>query len=360
MEKLADAPFRRALDAAVGGFDEACTEFIRVDDRPQLPGRAAHGLVRRYCTHELPTTPLAAQIMGSNPHMMGAVTYLLAAEKGAPRVDLNCGCPAKVVTGKGAGSSLLRTPERLQEVVEGMCKGMLLSGKQCPVTVKMRSGFEDSGRLRENLLAAEDGGSSFITLHPRTKSQGYKGAAAWDLIGFAKDVVRIPVVGNGDVTSASHALAMRAATGCDGIMIALQKLEPQYVVGSGRGAVQDPFIFHKVKAAFLQEEYWRPEESESVLTFLQMLVPDMDHLRQQRKGSHLHQKACTRLKLVCMPSPLQQGSHELTTCRYLFKHSRSLESALLGVLHHPSDGSAVELWEAVQGLIRRHWVTAAQ
>ena len=104
------------------------------------------------------------------------------------------------------------------------------------VSVKMRSGFEDTGLFRANLAAIEAAGASFVTIHPRTKVQGYKGRADWSLIRTAKETLTIPVVGNGDVTSAALAQALFAETGCDGIMV-------------GRGAVQDPMIFRNIRAA---------------------------------------------------------------------------------------------------------------
>ena len=90
-------------------------------------------------------------------------------------MDLNCGCPASVVTGKGAGSSLLRDPTYLYESVAAVARGV--HGTGCAVTLKLRSGYDDRGLLRENLLAAQAGGAQFVTLHPRTRREGYAGRA---------------------------------------------------------------------------------------------------------------------------------------------------------------------------------------
>lgn len=253
MENLADRPFRVAFSGTLGGFDEACTEFIRVPRREEDPHNMARGLARLYSGRELGGMPLGAQIMGSyNPVMEALVPRLIA--NGAPRIDLNCGCPAGSVTGKGAGSSLLREPETVHRIVSRL---VALAAGRVPVTVKMRSGFEDTALFEDNLLAVQAAGATFVTIHPRTRNQGYNGRADWSLIARAKDVLSIPVIGNGDVNTVSAALTIRGETGCDGIMI-------------GRGAVQDPLLFHRVRAAFGDERaaLMLTDEASSLCDFL--------------------------------------------------------------------------------------------
>ena len=191
--------------------DEACREFIRI------PGALPNGadptkLVKNLCANydadELrfsatARVPLGAQIMGSEPWLLELAARHLATEKSAPRIDLNCGCPANVVTGKGAGSSLLRDPEYVYACVKAVADGARGSGAH--VTMKLRSGYDDSSLLRENLLAAREAGARFVSLHARTRAQGYSGRANWEEIAFAKDVLDIPVLGNGDVTSPQRA-----------------------------------------------------------------------------------------------------------------------------------------------------------
>lgn len=111
-----------------------------------------------------------------------------------------------------------------------------------PVTIKMRSGYEDTSRFKENLLAAQESGARFITLHPRTKVDGYGPPARWDLIAEAKSILKVPVVGNGDILTVEHALKMLQETGCDALMI-------------GRGSVINPFIFHQIRAHFAGKAY---------------------------------------------------------------------------------------------------------
>ncbi len=225
MEGLGDRPFRKAM-ASIGGFDEAVTEFIRVPKNAHVPSLASV-----YDADELSPIPLAAQIMGSEPELVAEMGRELV-KRGARRIDLNCGCPSNTVVGKGAGSSLLKDPSILHEVAKALVKSI-----DVPVTVKMRSGYEDTSLLKENLLAAQESGIRFLTLHPRTKVDGYGPPAKWELIAFAKSILTIPVVGNGDILTAEDAHRMLKETGCDALMI-------------GRGSAMNPFIFHEIKASF--------------------------------------------------------------------------------------------------------------
>ncbi len=230
MEGVGDHCFRMAM-ASIGGFDEVVKDFLRVP-------RNAHveSLARAYVADELAPIPLAAQLMGSEPDLMAAVAKALE-EKGAPRIDVNCGCPSNTVTGHGAGSSLLKDPNSLHQVAKAVVRAVSI-----PVTVKMRSGFGDTSLFEENLLAAEESGIRYITLHPRTKVDGYGPPAKWDLIAKAKSLLRIPVVGNGDILNVEDALNMLRLTGCDALMI-------------GRGGIINPFIFHQIRAHFSKTIY---------------------------------------------------------------------------------------------------------
>lgn len=225
MEGVGDRCFRKAM-ASIGGFDEAVTEFLRVPSNAHV-----ESLARRYEAAELGAIPLAAQIMGSDPVLMAAMAQQLEA-RGAPRIDLNCGCPSNTVTGRGAGSSLLKDPNSLYQSAKAIVGAVKL-----PVTIKMRSGYEDTTLFRENLFAAQESGACFITLHPRTKVEGYGPPARWDLIAEAKSLLKIPVVGNGDILTVFDSLKMLRETSCDALMI-------------GRGSVINPFIFHQIKAHF--------------------------------------------------------------------------------------------------------------
>lgn len=230
MEGVGDRCFRKSM-ASVGGFDEAVTDFIRVPSCAHV-----ESLARVYDAAETFPIPLAAQIMGGDSELMADMAREIEA-RNAPRIDLNCGCPSNTVTGRGAGSSLLKEPDLLHEVAKSIVQAVSV-----PVTVKMRSGFEDISLFKENLLAAQESGIAFLTLHPRTKVDGYGPPARWDLIAEAKSILKIPLVGNGDILKVEDALKMLRETRCDALMI-------------GRGAIMDPFIFKRIRAHFARQEY---------------------------------------------------------------------------------------------------------
>jgi nifR3 family TIM-barrel protein len=230
MEGVGDQAFRKAM-AFVGGFDEAVADFLRVPINAHVKSLAC-----RYYADETKPVPLAAQIMGSDPGLMAAMAKEIE-KRGAPRIDLNCGCPSNTVTTRGAGSSLLKDPNLLHENAKA-----IVNAVSVPVTVKMRSGYEDISLFKENLFAAQESGISYLTLHPRTKAEGYGTLANWDLIAKAKQLLRIPVVGNGDIFTVADSLKMLSHTKCDALMI-------------GRGSLINPFIFQQIRCHFAKKAY---------------------------------------------------------------------------------------------------------
>ncbi|HEY4255039.1 MAG TPA: tRNA-dihydrouridine synthase family protein [Chlamydiales bacterium] len=230
MEGVGDVSFRKAM-ASVGGFDEAVRDFLRVPKNAHILS-----LAKGYEANELSPIPLAAQLMGSDPDLMAEMAQEIH-RRGAHRIDVNCGCPSNNVTGRGAGSSLLKDPNILLEVAQAVVKAVPI-----PVTVKMRSGYEDTSLFEENVLAAQESGVRYITIHPRTKVDGYGPPAKWEFIAKAKALLKIPVVGNGDILTLKDALAMLEQTRCDGLMI-------------GRGGIMNPFLFHQIKAHFAGTPY---------------------------------------------------------------------------------------------------------
>lgn len=247
MEGVGDRAFRRAM-AAIGGFDEACTEFLRVPANAHV-----QSLARKYQADETTPIPQAAQIMGSDPELMADMARELVS-RGAHRIDLNCGCPSNTVTGRGAGSSLLKDPEHLHKVAKA-----LVDAVDVPVTAKLRSGFDDTSLFKDNLLAAQSSGIRFLTLHPRTKAEGYGPPARWDLIAEAKELLTIPFVGNGDILTVQDGLNMLRQTNCDALMI-------------GRGSVINPFIFLELKSHFSGIPFRKSWES--FMNFITTFVND--------------------------------------------------------------------------------------
>lgn len=264
MEGVGDRTFRRAI-GQVGGFDEAVADFLRVPTNAHV-----ESLAKAYDPTEIHPLPLAVQLMGSDEELMAAMAVEVV-KRGAHRIDLNCGCPSNTVTGRGAGSSLLKDPHLVYTVAKALVKAVSV-----PVTIKMRSGFEDLSLFEENLLAAQESGVAYMTLHPRTKVEGYGPPANWSLIRRAKELLKIPVVGNGDILSVEDAKRMLIETGCDGLMI-------------GRGSVINPFIFHEIKADFAKKPYttlWQ-ERAQFVQTYFQSIPEGSSEKLQVNKLKQL-------------------------------------------------------------------------
>ena len=248
MEGVGDRYFRKAM-ASVGGFNEAVRDFLRVPINAHV-----ESLARVYDVDELAPIPLAAQIMGSDPELMAKMAQELV-RRGAHRIDINCGCPSNTVTGRGAGSSLLKDPNFLLEVAKAVVQTVPI-----PVTLKMRSGYADISLFTENVLAAQESGVRYITLHPRTKVEGYLPPARWDLIARAKSILKIPLVGNGDILTVEDAVTMLRTTGCDALMI-------------GRGSIMNPFLFLQIRAHYSQIPYL--PKWEDLITFIEIYLAEM-------------------------------------------------------------------------------------
>lgn len=305
MEGVGDRCFRRAM-AFIGGFDESVRDFLRVPNNGHI-----QSLAKVYEADELSPIPLAAQIMGSNTELMAEMARTLAS-MGAPRIDVNCGCPSNTVTGKGAGSSLLRDPSSLHEVAKAVVDAVSI-----PVTIKMRSGFEDISLFEENLLAAQESGVQYITLHPRTKVDGYGPPARWDLIARAKSLLKIPLVGNGDILTVADALNMLRQTGCDGLMI-------------GRGSIMNPFIFQQIRAHFAGKMF--EPKKENLIQFFAVFLSEMPQDFPPQ---------CRVNKLKQLLGFVFKGNGELAECR----------KAILSSSH----AEPYSLLQEAKGLLEEHW-----
>ena len=178
--------------------------------------------------------PIAQQIFGSDKE-----SFVVAAKKvmeimKPDIIDINMGCPVpKVAVKSQAGSALLKNPEKIKEIVTAVVDAV-----DVPVTVKIRSGWDSKSiNAVEVAKVIQEAGALAITVHPRTRSQGYTGKADWNIIKQVKAAVSIPVIGNGDIKSAEDAKRMIDETGCDAVMI-------------GRAALSNPFIFKEVDYYF--------------------------------------------------------------------------------------------------------------
>ena len=206
------------------GADYAVTELVSSEALGRDSLRSYD--LARFTTAE---RPVAVQIFGGDPENMGRAAVLVG-ELGPDAIDINMGCPARKVVRNAGGSDLLRDLPRLARVVRAV-----VGQSNVPVSVKIRAGW-DEGSINavEAARIIEAEGAQWITVHPRTRKQGFGGAARWEIIGAVKDAVRIPVIGNGDIVRPHDALRMFEQTGCDSVMI-------------GRGSFGYPWIFAQVK-----------------------------------------------------------------------------------------------------------------
>jgi tRNA-dihydrouridine synthase C len=223
MEGLLDHPLREVLTAA-GGIDRCVSEFIRITDM-LMPDRVFIRIVPELLQggRTLVGVPVRPQLLGSDPQCLADNAAALAA-LGPDGIDLNFGCPAKVVNRHGGGASLLQDPELLGRIVRAVRRAVPAA---LPVSAKMRLGVDDASRAIECAHALADGGASELVVHARTKADGYRPPAYWERVPAIREAVDIPVVANGEIWTPGDAERCRHVTGCDSLML-------------GRGMVADP------------------------------------------------------------------------------------------------------------------------
>ena len=231
MEGLLDFALRDTL-TRVGGIDLCVSEFIRVTGT-LLPERALLRTVPELAQGgRTPTgVPVRAQLMGSDPNCLAENAERLAS-LGPAGIDLNFGCPAKVVNRHGGGAALLQDPELLLRIVSAVRRAVPAT---LPVSAKMRLGFDDDSRAEACAQAIEAGGADQLVVHARTRAQGYRPPAYWSRIADIRAAVRLPVVANGEIWSVEDARRCRAESGCTDLML-------------GRGMVSDPGLALAIRA----------------------------------------------------------------------------------------------------------------
>jgi tRNA-dihydrouridine synthase B len=250
MAGVTDRPFRQMCKRLGAGY--AVSEMVT--SRRELWGSLK---TSRRANHEGETAPISVQIAGTDAAMMAeAAAYNI--DRGAQIIDINMGCPAKKVCNKWAGSALMQNEALALEIIEAVVA--VCAARRVPTTLKMRTGWCAEQRNAVALArAAELAGVSLITVHGRTREQGYAGCAEYDTIAAVKAAVGVPVVANGDIDSPEKALQVWKATGADALMI-------------GRAAQGKPWIFQDI-AHFLRtgQKLPAPEVLQAKAWFLEHL-----------------------------------------------------------------------------------------
>jgi tRNA-dihydrouridine synthase C len=231
MEGVVDALMRDML-TRIGGYDLCITEFIRVVDQ-KLPPRVFTRLCPELLTDgkTLAGTPVRVQLLGQDPNWL-AENAVRAVELGSPGVDLNFGCPAKTVNKSRGGAVLLKETEQLYRIVKAVRDAV---PAHFPVSAKIRLGYDDTSLTLDNAAAIANAGASMLTVHARTKSDGYRPPAYWPWIAKIKQHVAIPLIANGEIWQASDALLCQQQSDCTDIML-------------GRGALAMPNLAQSIRS----------------------------------------------------------------------------------------------------------------
>jgi tRNA-dihydrouridine synthase C len=229
MDGITDAPMR-ALQGASGAFTYAVSEFVRVSNA-RLPKKVFRRDIPELSNHAKTHTgmPVQVQILGGDPDLM-AQSALNAVAAGALAIDINFGCPAPTVNRHDGGASLLRQPTRIREVVNAVRSAV---PNQIPVSAKLRLGWDSIDNAQENAQMAAEGGATWITIHARTRVQGYAPPVYWPAISTIRKGLDIPVVANGDIWTLDDFRRCQDETGCRHFMI-------------GRGALANPALPYQI------------------------------------------------------------------------------------------------------------------
>ncbi len=233
MEGVTDAAFRATMTAqanAHSGIAWCVSEFVRVTGEP-VPARVLlRSVPELHAGGRTPAgVPVHVQLLGGAAEPI-ARTAALAVALGAQGIDLNFGCPARKVNEHDGGAALLRSPSRIESIVGAVRAAVCTS---VPVSAKLRLGWDSCAHLHELVVAAEAGGASWLTVHARTRAQGYRPPVDWEAIGRARLAVSIPVIANGDLRTVADIMHCGQQSGCRAFMI-------------GRGALARPNLFRLI------------------------------------------------------------------------------------------------------------------
>ncbi|MFH2062747.1 MAG: tRNA dihydrouridine synthase DusB [bacterium] len=195
--------------------------------------------------------PIVQQVFGSDPAIMAEAVRQLDERFAPDAFDINMGCPATKIIGGFNGAALMLEPQRAAEIVRSVKS---VTGRE--VSVKTRLGWSDPTEILEFAKVIEDAGADLISIHGRTKKQGYAGTADWEMIGRARKTVSIPMLANGDVFGPDDAVRALQVTGCDGLLVA-------------RGSLGNPWIFSRIEAMLAGNGSAGPSEDEKTATVLE-------------------------------------------------------------------------------------------
>lgn len=301
MEGVSD-PVARHLLSSLGGMDLCVTEFVRVTHQPLSSKRLLQACPELQKSGRTDSgTPVLVQLLGSDCDAM-AETAVRAINLGAPGIDLNFGCPARRVNGNDGGAAILRTPYRIEAVVQAVRN---VVPRDRPVSAKIRLGWDNPSEVLDIVGAAESGGAAFITIHGRTKTQLYRPSADWRSIGMAQNSVRVPVIANGDLFSPEDIHRCHEQSGCSAFML-------------GRGAFMTPNLFRWIRG--MDTTPWSPFRSSELLRQFAVEMRLRRKLRTPDRAILARLKQWTRY--------LSEKNEVMQNCFNELKRQQTLENAL--------------------------------
>ena len=307
MEGLLDFVLRDVL-TRVGGIDRCVSEFIRVTNT-LLPDRVFIRVVPELLNggRTFAGVPVRAQLLGSDPVCLADNAAALAA-LGPDGIDLNFGCPAKVVNRHGGGAALLEDPELVAKIVAAVRRAV---PAHMPVSAKMRLGFNDDSRAVECALAIAGAGADELVVHARTKADAYRPPAYWARIADIRAAVNIPVVANGEIWNVQDAARARELSGCHMLML-------------GRGMVTDPGLALAIKGQAV-----KGPQGKEIVTWQALLpfIADFWHI------------VCSRLERRQQAGRLKQWLN------FLRKRYPQAETAYMA-LRTVNDATTIDAWIA--------------
>jgi len=240
-------------------------------------------------------TDYAVQLFGSSPDVMALAAEITARTKHPSVIDINCGCPVPKVVQCGAGSALMRDPNRVRLIVRAMT-----SAVEIPISIKIRLGWDDTSlNYLDVAQAAVDGGAAAVTLHARTRAQGYTGKADRSAFGILARAMPVPVFASGDLFSPADAQAILSDESVAGVMFA-------------RGAMGDPFIFRRTKALLLGLPDPVPEMAERIAAARRHFYLSLDLYGERVACMEFRKQACSWLKGIRHGAELRS---RVVTCK---------------------------------------------
>ncbi len=253
MQGLCDDVMRDLL-TRIGGFDECVSEFVRITHTVHSRQTWLRHVPEIAMNNQtVAGVPCTVQILGSDAEMM-AQNALEAVRFGANKIDVNFGCPAPTVNKHKGGAILLQEPDLVHDIVKTLRDRL---PESVPLTAKMRLGYENKDLALENAQAIASGGAAVLTVHARTKVEGYEPPAHWAWVRKIQQVVDIPVVANGDVFSLDDFVGIQRESGCEQIML-------------GRGAVMRPDLARQIRQFERGESVQVAEFNDEVMDWIRL------------------------------------------------------------------------------------------